>query len=175
MKCQLRENLLPFVSCHSWLPNFLRCLQFAWETRAARQLDQKKNPSLLLYYLAQYIITVLGNCITFKCALCIVYYGENKAFWILPIWLAIMHFRCTETVEILNWIWIQHPGRCRSHRHNFEGWGIILGAYICNIPRRQLQKPESGGRRKAWPTCAPPLRSTGHQLPWQAFPMSGWV
>lgn len=28
MKCQLGGNFLPFVSCHSWLPIFLRCLQF---------------------------------------------------------------------------------------------------------------------------------------------------
>lgn len=90
--CQLRGNVLPFVGCHSWFPNFLGCLQLAGEAGAARQLDPKK-PSLLLYYLAQSIITVLGSCITFRSVLCIVYYRENSAFWILPIWLGIMDFR----------------------------------------------------------------------------------
>lgn len=51
----------------------------AGEAGAARQLDPKK-PSLLLYYLAQSVITVLGNCITFRSVLCIVYYRENSAF-----------------------------------------------------------------------------------------------
>lgn len=80
MKCQLGENFLPFVSCHSWLPIFLRCLQFPRDQSRQAIGSKKKKPSLLLYYLAQYIIIMLENCITFKCVLCIVYYGENSPF-----------------------------------------------------------------------------------------------
>lgn len=50
-----------------------------YSSQAITLKKKRQQPSLLLYYIAQYIITMLGNCITFKCVLCTVYYGGKQS------------------------------------------------------------------------------------------------
>lgn len=50
-----------------------------YSSQAITLKKKREQPSLLLYYIAQYIITMLGNCITFKCVLCTVYYGGKQS------------------------------------------------------------------------------------------------
>lgn len=119
------------------------------ETRGGRQLDQKKKknhqPSSVLYYLAQYIIIMLENCITFKRVLCIVYYGENSPFWTL-LWVVITYFRCAGTAEAANWIGEQHPGRCRARSYNFKGRAV--NAQGSHLQCTQKAAPKSGAWRR---------------------------
>lgn len=132
-------NFLPFVGCHSWLPNFPQmpavCMR-DWSSQAIRS----PKASLLLYYLAQYIITMLGNYRTLKCGLCVGCYGENSASGILPIWLGLMHFSCTKSASGGD---KKKPEAAEPRAIILlKGWALIFaGLPFAAYPRRQL--PES--------------------------------